>query len=211
MVHDPRALLLVLLLLLALLALLPQHTIREEAERPLKRARTGPRRYGARLVWSYDELFDDEFYRNYRMSKDQFRALADRIRNRLPGGTELSRKRQKTAGGATISAEIQLSIALRFLAGGSYIDICRVHQVPFGSFRMITKRVIAAINTEMSGLILLPINSPADLVAISKGFLRKTRGVIYGCVGAIDGISVQITRPEAKCDSRVFPKRSGEI
>jgi hypothetical protein len=50
-----------------------------------------PRRYGQRRVWlgvwSYDELTDFEFLRNYRMTKDQFRHLVTRIRHRLPGAT----------------------------------------------------------------------------------------------------------------------------
>jgi hypothetical protein len=50
-------------------------------------------------------------------------------------------------------------MTLRFLAGGTEIDICRVNDVPYGSFNMIAKRVIAAINSEVIGLIALPLHS----------------------------------------------------
>ena len=74
------------------------------------------------------------------MSKAKFRELAAMIKDDLPGATELSRKRQAAAGGNPITVEIQLSMTLRYLAGGSYLDICRVNYVPVGSFPTIIKR-----------------------------------------------------------------------
>ena len=47
------------------------------------------------------------------------------------------------------------------------IGICRVHDVPCGSVNMIGKRGIAAVNSEMIGLIALPLHSKAEFVAIS--------------------------------------------
>ena len=47
--------------------------------RPAKRRRTGPKRRGQRLQWSYDELTDFEFERNYRMSKAKFKQLVEMI------------------------------------------------------------------------------------------------------------------------------------
>ena len=92
-------------------------------------------------------------------------------------------------------------MALRFLTGGAEINICRVHDVPYGSFNMIAKRVIAAINSEMIGLIAFPLHSKEELEAISRGFMLgfmfKTKGGIRGCIGALGGISVQVGHPLA--------------
>ena len=93
-------------------------------------------------------------------------------------------------------------MALRFLAGGTEIDICRVHcarvhDVPYGSFNMVVKRVIAAINSEVIGLIALPLHSKDELEAISRGFMCKIKGGIRGCIGALGGISVQVGRSSA--------------
>ena len=66
-------------LVLALLALLLQQQAQSQRAlldlRPAKRRRTCPRRPGARLIWSYNALFEDEFYPNYRMAKHKFAAL----------------------------------------------------------------------------------------------------------------------------------------
>jgi hypothetical protein len=61
-------------ILLALLALLLQQQAQSQRAlldlRPAKRRRTGPR-----LIWSYNALFEGEFYPNYRMAKHKFAAL----------------------------------------------------------------------------------------------------------------------------------------
>jgi hypothetical protein len=88
-------------------------------------------------------------------------------------------------------------MALRFLTGGAEINICRVHDVPYGSFNMIAKRVIAAINSEMIGLIALPLHSKEELEAISRGFMCKSKGGIRGCIGALGDISAQVGHPLA--------------
>ena len=73
--RSPR----VMAILLALLALLLQQQAQSQRAlldlRPAKRRRTGPRRPGARLIWSYNALFEDEFYPNYCMAKHKFAAL----------------------------------------------------------------------------------------------------------------------------------------
>ena len=123
---------------------------RREARRQRRKApywirkRRGPWRK-ERLVCDYNKWHDDEFKANYRMSKDKFRELVRAVGPSLPGWTKLSRTRQAAAGGNPISVKIQLSMVLRYLAGGSYLDICRLHLVPHGSFTMIRKRVVRAI------------------------------------------------------------------
>ena len=200
---------LLLLFVLCLSLLLQGGAAQAVDERPAKRQRLGPRRYGQRLVWSYDELTDFEFFRNYRMTKDQFRHLVTRIRHRLPGATALGKARQVASSGAAVPPEIQLSIALRYLAGGSYIDICRVHLVSYGSFYQVTNRVIEAILAEMNHLVSLDLRDEDLLHRLSDGFRRKTNGIVRGCIGAIDGICIQIRRPAEKFGPSKFYCRKG--
>ena len=160
---------------------------------PAKRRRTGPRQR-KRLVWRYAELTDFEFFRNYRMSKQQFRDLVAQLRDAKEGGkhilsgvTKTSKARQKAASGATICPEIQLSMTLRYLAGGSYLDICRIHQVHSSTFNKAIKKVIRAIIVTGHGLVAFGINEKGEadegwLSRVSRQFQQKTRGIIVFCV-----------------------------
>jgi hypothetical protein len=153
----------------------------------LSAQRLEPRRYGQRLVWPYHELTDFEFFRNYRMTKgDQFWHLVTRIRYRLPGATALGKARQVASSGAAVPPEFQLSIVLRCLAGGSYIDICRVHAPRFlsiyGPFCQVTKRVIEAILAEMNHLVSLDLQDEDLLHRLNEGFRRKPNGIARGCM-----------------------------
>ena len=99
----------------------------EACKRPIKKQRRGPLKR-ERLRWDYDELTDAVFRANYRMSKEKFKILVSKVGPHLPGWTELSRTRQAAAGGGNpIVAELQISMAIRYLAGGSYL---RTYGVP---------------------------------------------------------------------------------
>ena len=138
------------------------------------RKRRGPLRK-ERLQWSYSSWHDDEFRKNYRMDKQHFKDLVELVRDDLPGGSELSRERQGAAGGNPMSAETQLSMTLRCLAGGSYLDICRLRRVPNGSFRMVIKRTVRAIVTVLNDkeLVAFPIDDPGKLQRIAGGYSAR--------------------------------------
>ena len=140
------------------------------------------------------------------MSKEKFRELAAMIKDDLPGATELSRKRQAAAGGNPITVEIQLSMTLRYLAGGSYLDICRLHYVPIGPFPTIIKRTLAAIVLRLNEkkLIHFPIDDPQKLRKIADGYAATSCGVIDRCVGSLDGIAVRIKKPARKYAPKKF-------
>jgi hypothetical protein len=74
--RSPRVMAILLALLLALLLQQQAQSQQDLLDlRPAKRRRTGPRRPGAWLIWSYNALFEGEFYPNYRMAKHKFAAL----------------------------------------------------------------------------------------------------------------------------------------
>ena len=79
----------------------------------------------AKLQFQFDNNSRAMFKRRYRLNKGQFRCLARKLEDyfklrasHLPkaSGVGLSLKR--------CSVKVRLAVTLRYLAGGSYIDIC---------------------------------------------------------------------------------------
>eukprot|EP00960_Hanusia_phi_P035454 751719-Hanusia_phi.AAC.1 len=86
-----------------------------------------------RLDWHEwaDTLPDYRFRVFYRMCRDTFDLLLDLIRDQL----EMCEMRAKAGcPHGPISPELQLSMTLRWLAGGSYLDIHHFHGVSQAAF-----------------------------------------------------------------------------
>jgi hypothetical protein len=86
-----------------------------------------------RMVWKdrVDSLTDAEFKRTYRMTLDTFNAVLDQIRSKI--SRKDPKKSRRDLHGA-VAAELQLSMTLRYLAGGSYLDIYQMHGVSRTTF-----------------------------------------------------------------------------
>jgi len=87
------------------------------------------------------------------------------------------------------------SMTLRYLAGGAWQDITRVHKVAQSTFEAKVKLVIAAIIA-----VVLPgaveMSYDADwLHEKEKVFARKSGGAVHGCIGALDGLAISIRMP----------------
>ncbi len=82
-----------------------------------------------RTLWikltDYVVLTPQEFKRRYRMNEETFNSIVERIREDIRD-THTGNLRSVNG---EISPEIKLSMALRFLAGGSYMDIADLHGV----------------------------------------------------------------------------------
>ena len=70
----------------------------------------------ARMVWSErrDNLSDLEFTRRYRLNKKSFKKLCTLLRPKLTA---------RRVGQNPVTVELKVSMTLRYLAGGSYLDI----------------------------------------------------------------------------------------
>ena len=167
------------LLLLAAAAILIRRCRRR---RNAKRRPHGPATARQRLEFSQRyELSDRQFHRTYRMPKTgarSFPALVEKLRPDLDS-EDYALWADNGAGGP-ISAELKLSMALRFLAGGSYLDIYPMHGVSEPLFyQAVWQTVDAMVEPKKGpGLDTVPdlqdyLNDEEELRRVSDGFAAK--------------------------------------
>lgn len=145
-----------------------------------------------------------DFERNFRMSRPAFALLLEKITPIIDRNPELSVVRARAANGrraadsndnARVTPRLQLMIALRYLAGGSYLDIHARYGVSRSTFLASVDRVLAAIDETLT------ISFPAfddleGLAKLAEGFRDASDGHMFEhCVGAVDGYVPQIHCP----------------
>lgn len=126
----------------------------------------------------------------------------DRLFARLEQFIETCDENMATrSSGSVISKKVKLKCTLRWLAGGSYLDICTFYGVDDSTFyihdshKSILWPVINAINVAVD--IGLP-TCTNELHEIARGFAKYTGGEMFGCVSAIDGWVCPIRQPSLK-------------
>ena len=99
----------------------------------------GPNLPRQRMHWPTREqsLSDREFKKRYRLSKGAFNTLLGKLSPAI--------SRRDTFGGLAVPPAICLSMTLRWLAGGSYLDIADMHGVAASTFFTVLWRTIHAI------------------------------------------------------------------
>ena len=108
-------------------------------------------------------------------------------------GTIRQNKHARTYHGSGISTELCLSMTLMYLGGGHFLDIIDMHGVGKSAFYKLLWSTIEGINKviKMDGI---PIKNHSALAELSAGFERLNSGALVGCVGAIDGIAIEICK-----------------
>jgi hypothetical protein len=101
--------------------------------------------------------------------------------------------------GGFICGEIKLALALRLLAGGSYLDLALLFETGSSYAYTIFHDVLAKwINVDslikINGIDYCSNDQAMQQVALQ--FARSSNGVLNGCIGAIDGWIVKIRRPK---------------
>ena len=165
-----------------------------------------------RLNWGewVETLSDYQFRVFYRMTRRSFYYLLSLIRPSLMRN-EVQGRRGCPNG--AISPEVQLSMGLRWLAGGSYLDIHHFHGVSQTAFFYAKNNVLLSIRNCLKLQIVFPsLTDISRLSVISKGFKHKsTRGVFDKCIGAVDGILIQlhsVKGEESNRASRYWSRKS---
>jgi nuclease HARBI1 len=98
-----------------------------------------------------------------------------------------------------ISPAAKLSMTLRFLGGGSYIDIAWAHRVAHSTFyACVWETVSAILDSPEVGSIHFPC-SDEDGQYLREQSLVFSRGIspISGCIAALDGIAIKIAEPSS--------------
>jgi hypothetical protein len=147
-----------------------------------------------RLCWEeHLEKLQHEgmFSRTYRMSYEAFMKLLLFIRPKLLCRTG----NPVQAGSELIKPEIVMAIALRWLAGGSYIDIRHAYFCSVPSIYRCRDTFIDAICSCEALDIIFP-ETPEEIRAAVDAFsARSSNKILRGCIGALDGFLAKINCP----------------
>jgi hypothetical protein len=132
----------------------------------------------------------EEFRRHLRMSLQSFNKLLGYIRHDLEVNELMASLR-----GGTIIPEICLFCTLRWLAGGSYLDIYAHVGISKASFYRVVWKTIKAI-CRCEHLALKFPSTEEECKKAARGFQSKSyQGIIANCVAAMDGFLLRIRTP----------------
>lgn len=124
------------------------------------------------------------------MSKASFEKLVMLIQDALAVNQTAADKR-----GGAIIPEICLYCTLRYLAGGSYLDISDIAGISQSSFYRVVWKTITAI-VQCSALKIHFPKSKEEVTSAIEGFAGiSTGGVIKNCAGVVDGYLLRIRVP----------------
>ena len=135
------------------------------------------------------------FCRMYRMELDHFELLLSLLREQLQVNEVMALNRSPAG---AIIPELRLHCLLRWLAGGSYLDIVSQVNMHPSTFYPILWATCAAINACEQLAFYFP--TTADMAAsLARGFESvSTDGVVNRCVGVIDGWLMPIIVPSGR-------------
>ena len=181
--------------LLVALALFAAHA-QDEREKPHLRSR-------AERLAEMTRLSERNFRRKYRMRRATFDFLLDMIKPYL----EKPPRRRGSALGGEIPKELLLGATLRFLAGGSYLDIASDHGMSQATLYASVWEVLAVIDKVLDNMT-FKVDDATFLEEKRELMSHFWGDSLYGCVGAIDGWACRIARPN-EIDAATYYNRKG--
>ncbi|XP_036329572.1 putative nuclease HARBI1 [Rhagoletis pomonella] len=142
------------------------------------------------------QKLDSKFIESYRVNKEVFKMLLDKIGNRLA-------KRHRF-----ITPTTQLAATLRFLATGSYqLGISKDQDINIGrsTFSKVLHFVVQELESCLCEEFILLKMSPADMNSSKGHFYREFN--IPGVIGCVDGTHIKVSKP--RDDESLFFNRNG--
>jgi len=103
-----------------------------------------------------------------------------------------------------IYPELIMHIGLRWLAGGSYIDILDSSGVSDASFYRCRDMFMDAVLASDELDIALPASTEQVREAALRFKSKSSHGVMQGCVGCLDGILIEIKMPVGVTNQRAY-------
>lgn len=145
-----------------------------------------------------ERLSDAEFTRMFRLNRAAFSWLLEQIHPIIAPHASQSGGRYHPPG--EVNSKTKLAATLRWLAGGSYLDICFAFGIASSTFYKadvgILWPTISAIDAVLE--IGVPLHDPVELERTSRGFAAKCNNHVNGCVMAIDGWVCRTRCPSKK-------------
>jgi hypothetical protein len=135
-------------------------------------------------------MSDAYFKRMFRLDRPTFSWLLNLIRPKIQG----CEKQACCSSGSPVFPEIKLALALRFLAGGSYLDLAFAFDVSYKHVMDYVWEVFEAIDQVLNN-ITFPLGDEEKLRALEQGFCSISKGYFPGTVAAGDGVVFRIQRP----------------
>lgn len=163
--------------------------------RPIPRARNQVVVYSRIDFDAFMEQYSNSirFERYIRMRRDSFNKLVQLLHEDLQVDEYYANKR-----GGPISAKICVYLTLRYLAGGSYIDIMLHMQISAASFYSCLYKTLEAICNCKELDILFP-KTEDECALLAADFCHlSTNQSITCCVGAVDGYLLSIETPSTE-------------
>jgi hypothetical protein len=130
------------------------------------------------------------------MSWRSFKKLKGSLKPLIEKETEQSLKHSSPPNGRVL-AELALSAAIRYFAGGSVWDIMISHGISRSEVYACIWIVVDAVNAQPSFDITFP-STHSQQYAIAREFQQKSECRFSNCVGAIDGMLIWMERPGIK-------------
>jgi hypothetical protein len=162
-----------------------------------------------RLLWDhYCQRHEQRgtLLRRLRMRKDSFDKLVVLLGEDLTVNEIAANKR-----GGPILPELCLYCTLRYLAGGSYLDICDNARISQSSLYRVVWKTITAI-VQCNALKISFPKTNEEVAAAATGFASvSTEQAITNCVGVVDGYLLRIKVPAKKEAKNVRAFFSGHI
>lgn len=154
---------------------------------------------------------DSQFRRRYRLSKEAFLELAAKVKGHWTTKIR-SKYERKSYAKEGFTSKVRLAMTLRFLAGGSYIDVLDVWGCPVDAHMKLYRivyQVVDIINVvvQLPGV---PFDNKEEAVQVSQSFSRLSQHKFRGAIGAVDGFLLALTDPgEEVADSAHYYSRKG--
>jgi hypothetical protein len=134
------------------------------------------------------ELSRAEFTRAFRMTHSTFLALLRLLGDDLMRDIEMAAR----SSGGRVEPPIRLALTVRMLSGASYLDMMMLFKLASSTVYDVFHSTVASITKRvaMPGL----SSAQSELHHLARGFTtsRQPPNPLYGCVGAIDGICIEI-------------------
>jgi len=177
-----------------------EHNIAERDEvEPSKRARLGNRRRDrGYALMEASLLSDSDFKIMFRMSRSAFANLLRHISPFMPEGVE---RMANISSGSAISNETKLYCTLRWLGGGSYLDITFAFGVSKAAFFRDGRGGIiwpTMYAIDRAFVIGMPLGDVQALRRLADDYAELSHGMLTDCVLAIDGWVCKTRKPNAE-------------